>query len=133
MGAEADSVLDSVKKMLGVDLVDDSFDMELIIFINDVFSKLNQLAVGPTTTYVIDDRLDKWTDFLLDRADLNMVRTYMYLQVRITFDPPTNPSLLENMMKRIQEYEWRLNVQAEQALRNVQAKLSIEPELEPIP
>ena len=133
MGAEADSILDSVKKMLGVDLVDDSFDMELIIFINDVFSKLNQLAVGPTTTYVIDDRLDKWTDFLLDRADLNMVKTYMYLQVRITFDPPTNPSLLENMMKRIQEYEWRLNVQAEQALRNVQAKLPIEPELEPIP
>ena len=133
MGADADSVLDSVKKMLGVDLVDDSFDMELIIFINDVFSKLNQLAVGPTTTYVIDDRSDKWTDFLLDRADLNMVRTYMYLQVRITFDPPTNPSLLENMMKRIQEYEWRLNVQAEQALRNAQAKLPIEPELEPIP
>lgn len=133
MGADADSVLDSVKKMLGVDLVDDSFDMELIIFINDVFSKLNQLAVGPTTTYVIDDRLDKWTDFLLDRADLNMVKTYMYLQVRIAFDPPTNPSLLENMMKRIQEYEWRLNVQAEQALRNVQAKLPIEPELEPIP
>ena len=133
MGADADSVLDSVKKMLGVDLVDDSFDMELIIFINDVFSKLNQLAVGPTTTYVIDDRLDKWTDFLLDRADLNMVRTYMYLQVRITFDPPTNPSLLENMMKRIQEYEWRLNVQAEQALRNTQAKLPIELEPEPIP
>ena len=133
MGADADSILDTVKKMLGVDLVDDSFDMELIIFINDVFSKLNQLGVGPTTTYVIDDRLDKWTDFLLDRADLNMVRTYMYLQVRITFDPPTNPSLLENMMKRIQEYEWRLNVQAEQALRNVQAKLPIEPELEPIP
>lgn len=131
MGAEADSILDSVKKMLGVDLVDDSFDMELIIFINDVFSKLNQIAVGPTTTYVIDDRLDKWTDFLLDRTDLNMVKTYMYLQVRITFDPPTNPSLLENMMKRIQEYEWRLNVQAEQALRNVQAKLPIEPE--PIP
>ena len=133
MGADADSILDSVKKMLGVDLVDDSFDMELIIFINDVFSKLNQLAVGPTTTYVIDDRLDKWTDFLLDRADLNMVRTYMYLQVRITFDPPTNPSLLENMMKRIQEYEWRLNVQAEQALKAVQAKIPIEPELEPIP
>ena len=133
MGADADSILDSVKKMLGVDLVDDSFDMELIIFINDVFSKLNQLAVGPTTTYVIDDRLDKWTDFLLDRTDLNMVKTYMYLQVRITFDPPTNPSLLENMMKRIQEYEWRLNVQAEQALRNAQAKLPIEPELEPIP
>ena len=122
--ADADSILDSVKKMLGVDLVDDSFDMELIIFINDVFSKLNQLAVGPTTTYAIDDRLDKWTDFLLDRTDLNMVKTYMYLQVRITFDPPTNPSLLENMMKRIQEYEWRLNVQA---------KLPIEPELEPIP
>ena len=133
MGADADSILDTVKKMLGVDLVDDSFDMELIIFINDVFSKLNQLAVGPTTTYVIDDRLDKWTDFLLDRADLNMVRTYMYLQVRITFDPPTNPSLLENMMKRIQEYEWRLNVQAEQALKAVQAKIPIEPELEPIP
>ena len=127
MGAEADSILDSVKKMLGVDLVDDSFDMELIIFINDVFSKLNQLGVGPTTTYVIDDRLDKWTDFLLDRADLNMVRTYMYLQVRITFDPPTNPSLLENMMKRIQEYEWRLNVQARQP------KLPIELEPEPIP
>ena len=133
MGADADSILDSVKKMLGVDLVDDSFDMELIIFINDVFSKLNQLAVGPTTTYVIDDRLDKWTDFLLDRADLNMVRTYMYLQVRITFDPPTNPSLLENMMKRIQEYEWRLNVQAEQALKAVQAKIPIELELEPLP
>ena len=127
MGADADSILDTVKKMLGVDLVDDSFDMELIIFINDVFSKLNQLAVGPTTTYVIDDRLDKWTDFLLDRADLNMVRTYMYLQVRITFDPPTNPSLLENMMKRIQEYEWRLNVQARQP------KLPIELEPEPIP
>ena len=133
MGADADSILDSVKKMLGVDLVDDSFDMELIIFINDVFSKLNQLAVGPTTTYVIDDRLDKWTDFLLDRADLNMVRTYMYLQVRITFDPPTNPSLLENMMKRIQEYEWRLNVQAEQALKAVQPKIPIELEPEPIP
>ena len=133
MGADADSILDSVKKMLGVDLVDDSFDMELIIFINDVFSKLNQLAVGPTTTYVIDDRLDKWTDFLLDRADLNMVKTYMYLQVRITFDPPTNPSLLENMMKRIQEYEWRLNVQAEQALKAVQPKLPIELEPEPIP
>ena len=133
MGADADSILDTVKKMLGVDLVDDSFDMELIIFINDVFSKLNQLGVGPTTTYVIDDRLDKWTDFLLDRADLNMVRTYMYLQVRITFDPPTNPSLLENMMKRIQEYEWRLNVQAEQALKAVQAKIPIELEPEPIP
>lgn len=106
-----DSILDSVKHKLGGMASDVTyFDDDLIDFINSVFSTLTQLGVGPEKGYSISDDTDRWEDYIGDDVRLEMVKTYMYLKVRLVFDPPQSGSVLQSINDQIHELEWRLNV-----------------------
>lgn len=107
-----ESILNSVKQLLGIDESENHFDLDIIIHINSVFSILNQMGVGPKETYSIIDDTSNWSEFTDDAAIFNNVKTYMYLKVRLAFDPPTNSNVLSSMERQISELEWRLTVSA---------------------
>jgi hypothetical protein len=108
-----DSILDSVKKVLNLASDYESFDQDIVMHINSVFSTINQLGVGPDAGYMIEDKEALWSDFLEGDLRLNNIRTYMYLRVRMLFDPPTIGYLVEAMKEQIKELEWRINAQRE--------------------
>jgi hypothetical protein len=111
-----ESILNSTKKILGLDEGYTPFDLDVITHINAAFSILNQLGVGPEEGFYISDSADVWTDFVVPANQLNLVKTYVYLKVRILFDPPSTSFLLETHNNQIKEYEWRLNTFREFAL-----------------
>lgn len=113
-----DSILISVKKLVGISQEDTSFDTDLIIHINSVFMILKQLGVGPKDGFSITSDLDTWNDFLADGSKLAAVKSYMYAKVRLLFDPPTIASVLESLKAQIVELEWRLMVEADPPLIN---------------
>lgn len=108
-----ESILTSTKKMLGIAEEYDYFDKDIIIHINSVFLNLAQIGVGPEEGFLIEDDTSEWTDFIGDVAQLQAVKSYMYLKVRLLFDPPLNSAVLESMNRMIAEYEWRLRLAAE--------------------
>lgn len=109
-----DSILQSIKKMLGPTDGYTYFDSDIIIHINSVLMILNQLGVGPTNGFFIKGSDETWTDYLgSDLGKIELVKSYIYLKVKLIFDPPTTGVLHEAMERQIQEFEWRLNVQAE--------------------
>lgn len=108
-----DSILTSVKKMLGIPSQIDHFDADIVMHINSVFLILNQLGVGPKTPYSITGIDETWNDFFIDTEPIDLVKSYMYLKVRLIFDPPTTGVLHEAMERQITEFEWRLNIQVE--------------------
>lgn len=107
------SILTSVKKMLGIEPEYNHFDPDIIMHINSVFVVLNQLGVGPENLYSITGPEENWSDFFGDTQVIDLVKSYMYLKVRLIFDPPTTGVLHEAMERQVKEFEWRLNVQAE--------------------
>ena len=107
-----DSILTSIKKMLGIIEEDESFDIDIIIHINTAFSTLTQLGVGPKEGFSIRDKTTLWTEFV-DDIRLENVRSYIYLKVRQVFDPPTNSAVLDAISRQISELEWRMNVTAD--------------------
>lgn len=109
-----DSILTSTKKILGIEESYTAFDEDIMLHINSVFSILNQLGIGPDDGYAIGDSSDTWDDFFGDDARLNSVKTYVYLRVRLLFDPPTTSYLINSMNEQVKELEWRLNVQREE-------------------
>ena len=108
-----ESILTSIKKLLGITEEYTHFDTDIIIHINSVFMTLNQLGVGPSEGFRIQDSTALWEDYIEEEDDLEGVKTYIYLKVKLVFDPPLNASVMEVMKQTIKEYEWRLNVQAE--------------------
>lgn len=108
-----ESILTSVKKLLGITEDYTEFDIDIIVHINTVFTILNQLGVGPTKCFSISDKSSVWSDFLGDSDDLELVKTYVPLKVRMIFDPPTNGNAMEATKRMIEELEWRLFVTAE--------------------
>lgn len=108
-----ESVLTSIKKMLGIAADYTVFDNDIIMHINSVLMTLNQLGVGPDEPASITSEMDTWEKVFGDRKDIEAVKTYMYIKVRIVFDPPTSSFVLEAMNRTANELEWRLNVQAE--------------------
>ena len=109
----SDSILNSTKKILGIDSDYDAFDPDIMMHINSVFSTLNQLGIGPEDGFAIEDDVATWDTFLGGDLRLNSVKSYVYLRVRLLFDPPTVSYLVEAMKQQVQEFEWRLNVQRE--------------------
>lgn len=105
-----ESILESVKHLLGPGSCDDHFDDDLIIFINGVFSQLTQLGVGPEKGFFIDGPDKSWEEYIGDDPKLEMVKTYMYTKVRLRFDPPQSSSVIQLMQQDASELEWRLNV-----------------------
>lgn len=106
------SILTSTKKVCGIAEEYTVFDEDFKIHINTVFGTLNQLGLGPLDGFEIEDDSAQWEDYILDPR-LNGVKTYMYLRVRMLFDPPTTSFLQESMKSQILELEWRLEVQRE--------------------
>ena len=113
MGENMDNILSSIKKLLGIPTEETAFDSDIIMHINSVFMILNQLGIGPTDGFTISDDYALWSDFIPDGQNIELVKSYMYMKVRLLFDPPTNSSVLTSMEKTISEFEWRLNAQAE--------------------
>ena len=112
--AESESILDSVKKMLGVDADCPDFDLDIIMHINSVLSVLQQLGVGPEGGFSISGPDETWADYLGDDANhINLVKSYLSLKVRILFDPPVSSSVMDSLNRITSEFEWRLNVAAE--------------------
>ena len=108
-----DSILDSIKKILGMPPDYDAFDTDLVIHINSVVGILAQLGVGPVGGFSISDNTTLWKSYLGDSKDLEMVKSYIALKVRMVFDPPTIGAVMDAMKEQIREYEWRLNVQVD--------------------
>lgn len=108
-----DSILTSIKKQLGIDAEYDVFDPDIILLINSAFSILNQLGVGPEDPFTIEDASSGWHEFLTNGKDIAMVREFIYLSVKMTFDPPASSYVLNACDKRYKELEWRLNSLAE--------------------
>lgn len=108
-----ESILTSIKKLLGISEEYKHFDADLIIHINSVLLVLTQLGIGPDEGFMIEDDSAFWEDFLEDPTQLQAVKSYMYLKVKLLFDPPLSSSAIESMNRMIAEYEWRLNVAAE--------------------
>lgn len=104
-----DSILTSVKKMLGIAEEYTHFDADLIMHINSVFMILAQLGVGPSEGFFIEDDTATWDEFIQDKKEINSVKSYVGLKVRLLFDPPTSSSQIDNVNKLINELEWRLN------------------------
>lgn len=108
------SILQDVKKMIGPSASYDAFDQELIIHINSVFSILKQMGVGPQDeTFKITGDREEWYDFFEEGENLEMVKTYVYLKVRLIFDPPQSSSVSDAFNRQISELEWRLNVEVD--------------------
>lgn len=109
-----ESILTSIKKLLGIAEEYTHFDADIIMHINSVFMTLTQLGVGPSEGFYIEDETAVWTDFIPDLNKLQAVKTYMHLKVKLVFDPASvGSSTLASYERQIQELEWRLNVAAE--------------------
>lgn len=110
-----DSILKTVKKSLPLAPEDNYFDQEIIIHINTALMTLTQLGVGPIGGVFITGEEDTWTSIIEGALDLEMVKSYVILRVKLMFDPPSSSFVLESMKNQIAEFEWRLNVQVEGA------------------
>lgn len=109
-----ESILTSIKKLLGIAEEYDHFDSDIIMHINSVFMSLTQLGVGPSQGFFIEDDTTVWTEFVSDPVKLQAIKTYMFLKVKLVFDSSTMGSATISAYERqIQELEWRLNVAAE--------------------
>lgn len=104
-----DCILDSIKKLLGIDPSYTVFDQDLIMHINSVFVILNQLNIGPPECFFLKDGSECWDDFMVS-VDEGMIRTFIYLKVRLMFDPPANSALIESINAMLAELEWRLYI-----------------------
>ena len=108
------SILTSTKKILGIEEDYTAFDLDIITHINTTFNTLAQLGIGPSSGFMIEDETPTWTDFVSNDLLLNSVKTYVYLKVRILFDPPTTSYLIDALQNQVSELEWRLNVHREE-------------------
>lgn len=104
------SILTSIKKLLGIDETYTIFDRDLIIHINSVLAILTQLGVGPSNGFLIEDKYATWFDFLPNDSKLVPIKSYVHLKVRLLFDPPMSSSVMASIQEMIKELEWRINV-----------------------
>lgn len=105
----SESILDSVKKALSIPTEYTEFDAVIIMYINSAFSTLNELGIGPSTGFMIEDGVAVWDDFTAGDIRYNSVKTYVSFRCRLMFDPPAAAFVLTSMETQIKELEWRLN------------------------
>lgn len=121
-----DSILTSIKKLLGIAEDYEHFDQDLIMHINSVLSILTQLGVGPSKGFSIEDENATWNDFIPEDKRLSSIRSYVYMKVKLLFDPPLSSSVMESMNRMISEFEWRLNVAVEPTQSNEEEEIQNE-------
>lgn len=108
-----ESILMSIKKLLGDSAEQDHFNPDIIMHINSVLSILTQLGVGPQDGFSIKDEDDVWTDFIPANPKLELVKSYVHHKVKLLFDPPLSSAVIEAMKQTISELEWRIQVIAD--------------------
>lgn len=104
-----DSILNSIKKLLGITEEYMHFDKDIVLQINSAFSTLNQLGVGPEEGFSIEDASAVWSDFINDDR-LNFVKTFVQIKVKLAFDPPTSATLMDSYNRQLDELTWRLSI-----------------------
>lgn len=110
-----ESILTSIKKLLGIPEEYEAFDMDLIIHINTFLTRLYQVGVG-VENFSITDKTTTWSDFIVEESKYQQAKTYVYLRVRMIFDPPTTGAASEAFKESLRELEWLLCVDADNAL-----------------
>ena len=113
MSVMGDSILATTKKMLGLDESYPAFDTDIVVFINSALMTLQQLGVGPKNGFTVTDLSQKWADFLPSDTMLEGAKTYIYLCVKMLFDPPGSSYVMDAMKQQREELEWRLREQSE--------------------
>lgn len=112
------SILNDTKKMLAIPEESKEFDQDIIIFINATLSRLEQLGVGPVGGYAITGDEEDWSEFE-DRPTFSEIKIYVYLSVRILFDPPTVGTVMNAFKEQIEKLEWTINVKREEDQWNI--------------
>lgn len=107
-----DTILSSIKKLLGLIEDYDQFDVDILIYINSAISSLTQIGVGPTEGFIVDS-MTTWSDYLGNNSKLELVKTYIYLKTKLLFDPPMSSSVTEIINTQLKEYEWRINFEVD--------------------
>lgn len=105
-----ESILDSVKKILGVPKDYDVFDTDILMHINSILSVLHQIGASPEGGVFVADSTTAWDEIIEDRKNVEMIRSYVAIRVRLLFDPPTTSHMETALKKQAEEFEWRLNV-----------------------
>lgn len=108
-----ESILTSIKKLLGIDEAYTHFDADLIMHINSVFSILTQMGVGPADGFSISGKGETWESFVPEKSKFALVKSYVHLKVKLLFDPPLSSAVIESINRQISEFEWRLFVAAD--------------------
>lgn len=107
-----ESILTTIKKLLGLDESYEAFDTDIIVAINTAIMALTQIGIGPSSGFRIEDDGATWQDFLgSDAIDLEAAKSYIFIKARLMFDPPSSSVVVEAYNKAVAECEWRLNVQ----------------------
>ena len=109
MALNDESILNSIKKLLGLDKDYDVFDQDVILYINSALSYLHQIGVGPNDGFAIADESAKWSDLISDNKLILNVKSYIYIKVRLLFDPPSTSYAIDALDKQAKEHEWRIN------------------------
>lgn len=115
---EDESILLTIKKLLHIPEDYNDFDHDILVHTNSAIATLHQLGVGPSEGYVVQDEENKWSEFQVQGITLQNVRTYIYLRVRLVFDPPTNAFLVSSMEKQVQELDFRLMAAAAEGIQD---------------
>lgn len=107
-----ETILGTTKQLLGIHETMDAFDESIRMNLNIVFMILNDLGVGPAIPFSLKTGKESWSEFTDDAVLAEQLKTYVYLRVRMMFDPPSTSFVIDAINKQIQEIEWRLNVRA---------------------
>ena len=108
-----ESILTSVKKVLGIPEYYEHFDQDILLHLNSVMSILYQLGVGPENGFVVEDDSTTWSDLFdgdIDTNKMMYVKSYVCLRVRLLFDPPASSGAIDAMERQMRELEWRITV-----------------------
>lgn len=108
--AADESILASIKKLLGISEECTGFDTDIIVHINTVLAALNQIGAGSEDGFAVSDASAKWSDFLGGNSRLNLVKSYVYVRVRLLFDPPASSAVLDSLKRAADELEWRISI-----------------------
>lgn len=108
-----ESILTSIKKLLGITEEYEHFDADIIMHINSVLSILTQLGVGPSSGFVIIDKTARWQDFIGTTLNVELIKSYIYLKVKQLFDPSASSAIMDATNRTINELEWRINVEVD--------------------
>lgn len=124
----SDSILTTIKKMLGLDSADTAFDTDIIVMINSTLMILHQYGVGPKEGFSITGSDQVWSDLLPSDKLVEGVKTYIFLKVKMSFDPPTSSYVLNAYKEQAAELEYRIKEQLENYPGNIEDDADIQEE-----